>query len=176
MSSPVAVKVKINEEALRRVKHALRGAAERVHRHRGTVGIHEIEGGDPKHSYEGKDDGEATLAEVATAHEFGAGNLPDRSWLRSWVDANETRLRDEMTKAMRAEFQGDKTAVERQSSLWAKELRAWVEQQEGHLLPVTIDTLKAKIDAHLPHPDVPLVATGQLVSAIKAHLDGNPVE
>jgi hypothetical protein len=171
----VSVNVKINEAALGRVKHALRGAAERVHRHRGTVGIHENEGGDPKHSYDGKDDGDATLAEVAMAHEFGAGNLPDRSWLRTWVDSNEPRLRAEMKEAMRAEFEGDKSAVDKQAAAWGRELRAWVENQEGHLRGLEESTITEKRAANLPHPETPLLATGQLVAAITAHLDGNPV-
>ena len=174
-AKPFKATLHVDKGVLERAKRLLAGAADRVHQHRASVGIHEIEGGDPKHSYEGTDDGDATLADVAMAHEFGAGDVPDRSWLRSWFDANESRLRSEMADAMRAEYSGDKDAVAKQSARWGEELRAWIETGAGNLLPLTLDTVEKKIDAGLSHPDMPLLATGQLVAAVKAMLDGSPV-
>lgn len=53
-----------------------------------TVGIHADEGG-AQHS-----DGQ-TVAEIAESHEFGLG-VPTRSWLRGWVDGNQTQIEDDI--------------------------------------------------------------------------------
>lgn len=49
-----------------------------------TVGIHGDEGGQP-HGEDGQ-----TIASIAESHELGLG-VPTRSWLRGWVDENQTQ-------------------------------------------------------------------------------------
>ncbi len=62
-----------------------------------TVGIHEEEGGD-SHDL----NGELTVAQVANIQEFGAGDVPARSWLRRWAQKYQAMvvkmLRAELTK------------------------------------------------------------------------------
>jgi len=161
-------------DVTRRAKGLLEERAHAVAPHRVSVGIHEAEGEQSKENYRGKSVG-ASLVEVAAAHEFGAGSVPDRSWLRTWVDQNRDRLEREMVRSMRAEYRGDAGELERQTGVWRSELRAWISEQEGHLLPVTLGTYEQKLDAGLSHPDVPMLATGQLVDAIAAELDGGRV-
>lgn len=50
-----------------------------------TVGVHQEAGAALSSS------GDATVAEVAAFHEFGLG-VPERSWLRDFVDENRTEL------------------------------------------------------------------------------------
>lgn len=165
-----AVKIKarldINKGAMDRVKRRLRGAIGRFPEHRGSVGLHEDESGDPKLAYDLKATS-ATLGEVAAYHEFHG-----RSFLRTWFDQHKDRLGKEMTVAMRAQYQGDKSAVDDLMVKFASELRGWIEQQEGNLKALSDATVQRKRMAGLPRPDVPLVATEQLIDAIKAHLDG----
>lgn len=55
-----------------------------------TVGIHAKEGD--------ADHGEATISYIASIHEFGAGDIPSRSFIRAWfdeeLDRNKQILRD----------------------------------------------------------------------------------
>jgi hypothetical protein len=44
-----------------------------------SVGVHEAEGSD-EHS------GDLTILDIATIHEFGLGNSPERSFIRGWAD------------------------------------------------------------------------------------------
>jgi hypothetical protein len=158
--------VDLNRGAMDHAKERLRGAAERVHQHRAHVGILEDDGGQEKIGYDGKPTG-ATVAQVAMYHE-----LNERSWLRTWFDQNLEKLKGEMSAAMRLEYQGDKDAVDRQALAWAADLRRWVDTQEGHLKALSTVTIEKKQAHGLAHPDVPLLATGQLVESIKAMLDG----
>ena len=162
----MGVSIQINHAALERAKKRLQGAAKRFPEHRGTVGIHEDLGEQPKLGYDGKPT-DATLAEVATYHEFNG-----RSWLRTWVDSNEPRLRAGMQKAMKEQYEGDKFAVDKLMAEYAIELRDWIEKQEGGLSALSPATVAEKQKHGLPHPDVPLFATGQLADAIKGRLDG----
>lgn len=52
-----------------------------------TVGVHSADGSEIE---EGSD---LTVAEIAAIHEYGLG-VPERSWLRDFVDENRTRLLD----------------------------------------------------------------------------------
>jgi hypothetical protein len=162
----MTARLDVNSDVLRRARELLRGAPERVSAHRAHVGINEQDGGETKNDYYGKPTG-LTVAEVARIHEFNG-----RSWLRTWFDQNLEKLKREMTDAMRLEYQGDNDAVGRQAMLWAVELKHWIQSQEGNLAALSPSTVKAKQEAGLRFPDVPLLATGQLVESIKAMLDG----
>lgn len=52
-----------------------------------TVGVHSADGS------EMQDDSDLTVAEIAAIHEFGLG-VPERSWLRDFVDENREQLSD----------------------------------------------------------------------------------
>jgi hypothetical protein len=158
----------LDHHAVERVKNLLKRQSERAHPHLASVGIHEADGAEPKVDYRGKKTDES-LAEVAAQHE-----LNGRSWLRTWFDENTAKLRKEMTEAMREEFDGDTDAVGRRAMIWAVDLRHWIASQEGHLEALSPRTVALKQLAGLSKPDVPLYATGQLVEAIKAMLDGSP--
>lgn len=168
--SALKPKVMFRPEAIEKAKERMRERASKAESHYASVGIHEAEGEQPKIDYYGKP-GNASLAQVAAAHEFGAG-VPERSWLRTWVDQNRARLMKEVIEAGRAQYQGDKSAIANQGERWAVELREWIELQDGGLRALSAVTVAAKDKAGLENPTTPLVATHQLVSAIRAMLDG----
>jgi hypothetical protein len=165
------VRVQLNEGALRRAAGMLIAKARQIEPHEVTVGIHAAEGEQPKQNYQGRG-GSASLIETALTHEFGGGAQPDRSWLRTWVDQNHDRLEREMVRSMCQAFRGNHSEMQRQAGAWRDELRAWIAEQEGHLVALSPETVERKSAAGLPRPDVPLYATGQLVQAIAAVLDG----
>lgn len=39
-------------------------------------------------------DSELTMGDLATVHEFGRGNVPERSFVRSYFDENQARIRE----------------------------------------------------------------------------------
>ena len=163
--------VKVNEQAINATARRLKGAVSKVARHRLSVGLHEDEGTGSKKDYNDSASN-MSLAEVAAIHEFGGGSMPDRSWLRTWFDENEGRLRKEMTEVMRDEYNGDDEAVARRGAVWAKQLQDWIQLEQGGLQQLAASTVDRKTSAGLRDPDVPLLATGQLVKSIKAMLDG----
>jgi hypothetical protein len=164
-------KVTLNPGALSRSKAKLKQAPKHFPQHRVTVGIHEDEGSATKVDYYGKGI-DSTLAEVAAVHEFGAGPNPSRSWLRSWFDLSEKQLQQDMIASMNDEYKGDSTAVAKQAKAWAGELRDWIQLEHGNLEELAATTIARKTAAELSSPSTPLLATGQLVKAITAKVDG----
>jgi hypothetical protein len=165
------VHVYVNSKAIERVKARLEERGRLVQPCRITVGIHEAEASQPKLDYDGKDS-EASLGQVATAHEFGIG-VQERSFLRTWFDQNRSRLGRDMNKTMREVQEGNAGAFTAQGEEWARELREWIETEEGGLTSLLPSTIEAKERAGLQQPDTPLYATGELVAAIKSMIDGS---
>lgn len=157
---------KVNTEVVARAKKQLEKQSEKAIPHRISVGIHEADGAHPKLDYDHKET-DATVVQVAATHEFGG-----RSWLRSWFDRNRNRLVHEMNAVMKAEFKGDKDAIAKAGERWANELREWIEMEDAHLKRLKPSTVAAKERAGLDRPGTPLYATGELVAAIKAMMDG----
>ena len=166
--SRLTFSVKLEEAVMAKAKERLRGATGRVAAHRVQVGIPEDEGGEAKRDYKNRLGG-MSLAQVAALHEFH-----ERPWLRSWFDANMPRFKREMVEAMRAETNGDADAVRALAARWAGELRDWITLEHGGLKMLSAAAVDRKIAAGLNYPDVPLLATGQLVDAIRADIDGAP--
>lgn len=168
----IAVKMKFNEALVKRVNERLRGAGKKAHPHRLTLGIHEAEASRPKLNYDGIPT-DTSLIVVAFAHEFGLG-VPQRSFIRAWVDRNVERLRAESTEAMRAEYAGDTTAVRERVEKWWRELLDWIEEEEAGFVALSLRTIADRVKAGVPEYP-PLKATGQLVRAIRAMADGDYV-
>ncbi len=153
---------------LARVKALLRGAPKHVHNHRLSTGIHEGEAHAKKVQYDGRA-AAIDLIEAAAIQEFG-----DRSWLRTWFDQNEPRLKEEATAGMRAEYQGDPGAIQTLAKKWGHELADWIQTGEANLKALQPATIAARTKAGLP-AGPPLFATGQLVKAIRAMADAEYV-
>lgn len=67
-----------------------------------TVGVHSSDGGQVE---EGSS---LTVAEIAAIHEFGLG-VPERSWLRAFVDENRDKLSDMLATTARLIAEGKYT-------------------------------------------------------------------
>lgn len=65
-----------------------------------TVGVHDSEGAATEEG------GSITVAGVAETHEFGLGNVPERSWLRAYFDGNDARIKAMVRRAATAVLQG----------------------------------------------------------------------
>lgn len=115
-------------------------------------------------------DGE-TQASIAAAHEFGLG-VPQRSFLRSWFDANLTDIRQEY------EWQRDRTRqLLRRRRLTLKEWRqvlgrlgAWAVGEIQEEIHAGIDPPNADSTEELKGSSTPLIDTGQLVSGITSRV------
>jgi hypothetical protein len=77
-----------------------------------------------------------------------------------------------MVDVMRRAEKGDAQAFNKQAREWESELREWIEYGDGNLPSLQSSTVTAKRKSGLSSPETPLFATGQLVAAIKAMLDG----
>lgn len=68
---------------------------------RGTSGVEVgVLGTKGAAAHRGSDEG-ITVAEIAEIHEFGLG-VPERSWLRAWVDENESKIKARIRKETQA--------------------------------------------------------------------------
>ncbi len=128
-----------------------------------TTGVHANEGGSP---YE---DGETTVADIASAAEFGLGQ-PQRSWLRAWFDENLSEIESTLATQLRLALQ------EGQTFEWAAERTAlWMQAD-----------IQKRITTGLPpanHPETiarkgsstPLIDTGLFRSSIVSYFEGRRV-
>lgn len=126
-----------------------------------VVGITGKSGGKPHQNAEG-----ATIVEIGAAHELGAG-VPERSFLRSTIDANRAKYQKHMGEGFRREL----LEVARTSSL-ATEGRAL--KRLGVMVQGDIQKRIAQGIAPPLHPltikrkgsSKPLIDTGQLRASI----------
>lgn len=68
-----------------------------------TVGVHSADGS------EVEEGSELTVAEIAAIHEFGLG-VPERSWLRAFVDENREQLGDMLATTAKRIAEGKQPA------------------------------------------------------------------
>lgn len=106
-------------------------------------------------------DGEPlTVGEIASVHEFGLG-VPERSWLRGWIDENRSMIQADLRRGMQRVIEGKLTKEQVASILGVKyvgEIQKRIAQ--GIEPPNHPDTVKRKGSSK------PLIDTGQLRSAI----------
>lgn len=119
-----------------------------------TVGVHAKEG-EAEHG-EG-----TTLADVATWNEFGAGSVPERSFLRAWFDENKERIKGVIKTLLTQVVAGKITedvALER-LGLW---MQADIQKRIANGIPPpnATSTVAAKGSS------TPLINEGQLRSGI----------
>jgi hypothetical protein len=129
-----------------------------------AVGILEADGAA---THEAEDGGrgheDATVLEIAIWNEFGTsdGHVPERSFVRAWFDANESRLRADLTALMRSVVDGKRTR-EQVLSLLAQ--RSVGEIQQRIADGISPENAQSTIDRK--HSSTPLIAGGQLRSAL----------
>lgn len=135
-----------------------------------TVGIHEAEGSEEKETSDGEAE-PATLAEIASFHEFGLG-VPRRSFIADWADENRAAHEAQLRAVARAVVKGTVPSVEvglaRLGSLFVGQVQKRI--ADGIDPPLEESTVKAKGSSK------PLISTGQLRTAIRPYLNGEPIE
>jgi hypothetical protein len=101
------------------------------------------------------------IGQLAATHELGLG-VPRRSWLGSWLEANEARMLEE-TRAAFAEVMARRTT--RNKALQALGYR-WTEQLRKHVAEGNVQPpLAASTVARKGH-NIPLLDTATMVNAI----------
>lgn len=113
----------------------------------------------------------ATIVEIGAVHEFGAGRIPERSFLRSTFDAGRTKYQKFMTNGLRREVvQVAKTGQAGPENLTLKRLGLVVEGDikkriaEGIAPPLSPVTIARKKSSK------PLIDTGQLRASIASEI------
>lgn len=132
---------------MRRVRGAARGRAV-------TVGVHSGEGGAPA-------SGGGTVADVATIHEFGLGNVPERSFVRAWADDKRSDNERLLAKLAESIVRGQNTvdeALEKAGLVMAASMQQRI---RGGIPPSLSPATIARKGS-----STPLIDTGQLVSSI----------
>ncbi len=142
------------------------------------AGIFEEEGSKAKRrGKKAKKASKLTLAEVAAIHEFGAiikdefgnkiGEIPQRSFLRAWFDANKERIQAFFVSRLAAEGPENWRKACNQLALWIEgELRRNVKKRIPP--PLAESTILRKGST------VPLIDSSQLVNSLTARVDGKP--
>lgn len=123
-----------------------------------TVGIHDDAGSTGSG---------LAVATVATFHEFGLGNNPERSFLRSWFDAKQGDIAKQMTASEKAVVKGTLTqdqAIERLGLRFVAEIQAKI---ASGIPPANADSTVARKGS-----STPLVDSGQLKSSITHKVEG----
>ncbi len=114
-----------------------------------------------------KPHGHMTNVEVAAVHEFGAGPIPQRSFIRATVDANRPEI----------------AAIQRRIAKGVKDGRVDVRTGLGLLGEDVLNRMKARIRAHIDPPlqpetirrkksSTPLIDSGQLLNSLAWSLEG----
>jgi hypothetical protein len=139
------------------------------------AGIFQEKGAERK---KGRKAAKLSLLEIAACHEFGAllkdatgeviGEIPQRSFLRAWFDANEEKVQAAFVRRLSQEGPENWAKALNQVALWIEaELKRNV--RKGGTPP--FEPLK-EATKERKKSTKPLIDTGQLVNAIMAKVDG----
>lgn len=120
------------------------------------VGILAQDGAQPHEGAEG-----FRVIDIAQIHEFGLGNVPQRSFIRAWFDENQDRARGAIRRLLQSVVRGDRTA-EQAVELFAQWVVGQMQKRMAQGIPPALSarTIKRKGSS------VPLIDTGQLRSSI----------
>jgi len=102
-----------------------------------------------------------TVGELMALHELGLG-VPERSWLRSWIDTNQARCKADMALAMQQIISGRKSrkqALEEMGYKWTEDMRANI--VDGKIRPAITPATAAR-KGH----NTPLLDTAEGVNSI----------
>ncbi len=103
--------------------------------------------------------------DVASIHEFGLGDHPERSFIRAWADADKQELLDDERKLAESVIKGTNTAasaLEKLGVLFAAKAQKFI--QDGRVSPATV---KSGDEGS----NTTLIDTGQLVSSISHEVE-----
>lgn len=123
-----------------------------------SVGVHANEG-DAQHK-EPAGEKPVTVLDVAIWNEFGLG-VPERSFLRAWVDENDSLNREKLRRAVQLVIRGEMT-LERALELVGLSMVGGIQKEIARGIPPenAAETVKRKSSS------TPLIDTGQLRQSI----------
>lgn len=124
-----------------------------------------------KEAEETHGDGPLTVGQVAAIHELGI-RVPERSWLRSWMDVQETRMMSDMARAYQQVIKGQKSRKAAMADVgyqWVVELRDNI--RSGKIRPALAAATVARKGHHTP-----LLDGGQLMNSITYKLYLNNIK
>lgn len=127
-----------------------------------SVGIHEADGDQPH-----GDGGGLRMIDIATIHEFGLGNVPERSFIRAWFDENQDRAREGLRRLLQSVVSGKRTpeqAIDTFAQWCVGQIQKRIAQ--GIAPPLSARRIAEKGSS------VPLIDTGQLRSSISYEVYG----
>jgi hypothetical protein len=101
-----------------------------------------------------------TMAEIANEHEFGLG-VPERSWLRAWVDENQPMIQNDLRRAAMRILEGRLTIQQAADLLGTKYVASIQMRIANGIAPANAPaTIERKGSS------TPLIDTGQFRSSI----------
>lgn len=111
-------------------------------------------------------DDSLTVGAVAAFHELGLG-VPERSWLRGWVDENHAMILDDMRRVQRQIILG-KLTPDKAAEILGLKWQASIQERitRGIDPPLEAETIARKGSS------TPLIDTGQIRSAITYLVEG----
>jgi hypothetical protein len=108
--------------------------------------------------------GGVSVVDVASIHEFGLGNHPERSFIRAWADQDKSKHEDIERRLAASVVKGSNTheaALEQLGLVLAAEAQKFI--QDGRVQPPTIKSGGGG--------NTTLIDTGQLVSSISHEVE-----
>lgn len=119
-----------------------------------------VQGKGAEETHNGENPDQETVGEIAGRHELGIG-VPERSWLRAWVDENNPMIQDDLRAAMRAVLLGRLTREQAVEILGVKYVGLIQTRIANGILPPNAPSTIARKES-----STPLIDTGQMRSAI----------
>lgn len=116
--------------------------------------------------------GKVTVCDIAAIHEFGLGNVPERSWLRAWYDEHEAEAVAMIRKGYQKVISGEINAQTLATAFGVWAVASIQERISAGISPaLNPETVDSKGSS------VPLIDTGLLRSSITfvVSVDGNPL-
>jgi hypothetical protein len=110
--------------------------------------------------------GTLTIGEIASFHEFGEGNNPERSFIRAWFDANRSAIETDVRNISRRVARGDiaeRAALDILGAKFSGQIKKWI--SDG-IAPPLLDTTVARKLAKGTGGSTPLIATGQTRASV----------
>ena len=156
----------------RRKWDALKANAAQLRNLTVTVGVHDDAGA--------HGDGAESVAQIAAQHEFGAGRVPERSFLRSTFDRNRGKYADlikTLAQDVAVQGQSPDLAARKLGVIASGDVKATI--QAGIDPPLSPETKAARDEkaahggglASMAQTYTPLIDSGQLLASITFRVD-----
>lgn len=111
----------------------------------------------------GHDGTNKTVGEIAEIHEYGLGNVPERSFIRAWFDANPGKIKEALARLMASMVKGNRTKTQ-VLDLYGQWAVGQIQQRMAAGIPPELKYREG----------TPLIDTGQLRASISYRVENGP--